>query len=258
MDNKHKKNFFIRFLINMALSAFLFSIFLCFTYAGMYFGIKFLIISITYFLSFTTAKKTLLILMAMLIVILCMIVYYERLLVNHKKEILFRRIRDEAIIPSRTKGNAGFDIYGLIPQDREENTIIIKPHTTELIPTGIKSVIPEGYYIQIHERGSSGSKGIKYSAGVIDSSYRGEWFMATTNTNDKPVIFYDSSNIWVNKFKRENPQYEDAIYYPLSKAIFQGVIHSTHNEFKTRIVSEQEFKKHNSSRGDGKLGSSGK
>lgn len=175
---------------------------------------------------------------------------------REKPTILFTKTRWGAHIPSREKGNAGFDIYGLAPHNGTgtRDCIILKPHETKLIPTGIASIIPEGYYIQIEERGSSGSKGIKYSAGVIDSNYRGEWFLATTNTNDKPVIFYNEC--W--KVNIDKPEYRDCILYPLSKAIFQGVIHSTHDYIGSKQISNHTFKKYKTTRGEGKLGSSGK
>ncbi len=179
--------------------------------------------------------------------------------ISSRQCIKFARTRDDAIIPTREKGNAGFDIYGVIPKETpESSTIIIEPHTTVLIPTGIRSIIPDDYYIQIHERGSTGSKGIKYSAGVIDSSYRGEWFLATTNTNDKAVIFYEGNEHWLDIYKDSHPKYKDAIFYSLSKAIFQGVVHSTHNDLNVRVVPEITIDKSKTGRGNGKLGSSGK
>ncbi|WP_308698860.1 hypothetical protein [uncultured Thomasclavelia sp.] len=190
-----------------------------------------------------------------MIIVYLVISLIIRTIINYKKTtILFTRTKLGAKIPTREKGNAGFDIYGLIPTENNSHCIIVKPHETKLIPTGIASVIPEGYYIQIEERGSTGSEGIKYSAGVIDSSYRGEWFLATTNTNDKPVIFYDKS--WENNIDKH--EYRDCILYPLSNAIFQGVIHNTHDYIKTKQISNHTFKKYKTARGEGKLGSSGK
>lgn len=190
------------------------------------------------------------------VTIVAMIIYIiiSQIFGHKKPTILFTKTRKDAHIPSREKGNAGFDIYGVTPFNEHSNCIILKPHETKLIPTGIASVIPEGYYIQIQERGSSGSKGIKFSAGVIDSSYRGEWFLATTNTNDKPVIFYDK--YWEGNV--DKPEYRDCILYTLSKAIFQGVIHNTHDYIDSKFIGQSKFKKYKTARGEGKLGSSGK
>jgi len=167
--------------------------------------------------------------------------------------IYFAKVKENAIIPERKYWNAGIDIYACF----EQEYIIIQPHQTLLIPTGIASIIPVDYYIQIQERGSSGSKGIKYSAGVIDSSYRGEWFMATTNINDKPVLI---TKIDINNLEQNIKNIIENAYiiYPYEKAIFQGIVHSVHNELKSKTITYDEFKNFASERGSGKLGSSGK
>ena len=169
------------------------------------------------------------------------------------KNIYFAKVKENAVIPSKKKENAGFDIYPCF----DDEYLIIKQGETVLVPTGIASVIPEGYYIQIQERGSSGGKVIKYSAGVIDSGYRGEWFLATSNVNLRPVIILKKDIDDFDYLSRQIIQ-EGYIIYPYSKALFQGIIHSVHNEFDTRQISLDELKKFSSDRGEGKLGSSGK
>ena len=168
-------------------------------------------------------------------------------------KIYFAKVRPDAKIPTREVWNAGIDIYPCF----DEEYMIIPPHGTVLVPTGIASAIPVDYYIQIYERGSSGSKGIKYSAGVIDSSYRGEWFLAATNTNDKPVLITKLDLEKTDKTIRE--LIENAyIVYPYTKALFQGVVHSVHNELEREEISLDALKAIPSERGSGKLGSSGK
>lgn len=168
-------------------------------------------------------------------------------------KIYFAKIREDAIIPTREEYNAGLDIYPCF----DEEYMIIEPGETKLVPTGIASAIPINYYIQIHERGSSGSKGIKYSAGVIDSSYRGEWFLATTNANKKPILITkkdiealdeDIKHIIKNAY----------VIYPYNKALFQGVVHCVHNNLERTEIAYEDILKIPSKRGDGKLGSSGK
>ena len=105
-------------------------------------------------------------------------------------EIIFAKVKENAIIPSKEEENAGFDIYACW-DGVEKKDKIIKPHTTKLIPTGIACALPINYYFQVEERGSTGSKGIKKSAGVVDSGYRGEIFIAISNVNDKYLIFGD-------------------------------------------------------------------
>ncbi len=169
------------------------------------------------------------------------------------EKIYFAKIREDAIIPTREIYNAGLDIYPCF----EEDYIIIQPNETKLIPTGIASAIPTNFYIQIHERGSSGSKGIKYSAGVIDSSYRGEWFLATTNTNNKPLLI---TKIEIDKLDKNLKSIinECLIVYPYKKALFQGVVHSVHNEIEREEIPFEKLSNIPSERGEGKLGSSGK
>ncbi|MBR6401691.1 MAG: dUTP pyrophosphatase [Firmicutes bacterium] len=168
-------------------------------------------------------------------------------------KIYFAKVRPDAKIPTREIWNAGVDIYPCF----EQTNMVIPPHSTVLVPTGIASAIPADYYIQIYERGSSGSKGIKYSAGVIDSSYRGEWFLAATNTNDKPVLITKLDLEKTDEAIRE--LIEDAyIVYPYTKALFQGVVHSVHNELEREEIPYDVLKAVPSERGAGKLGSSGK
>lgn len=192
-------------------------------------------------------------------------------------ELLFAKVRPEAIIPTKEKENAGYDIYACF----EGDYMIIPPHSTKLISTGIASCVSDNYYLQVHERGSTGSKGMKYSAGVIDSSYRGEIFIALTNTNDVDIIISKHSREELIEFysdddRRKNGTYlldddrkvylEDysesnnktCIIYPYTKAIAQLIIHRVHNELEAKEIPYDELKEIPSKRGTGSLGSSGK
>lgn len=169
------------------------------------------------------------------------------------KKIYFAKVRDDAKIPTKKTSNAGYDIYPCF----DEDYIIINSGETKLIPTGIASACDENYYFQIQERGSTGSKGIKYSAGVIDSSYRGEWFLATTNVNNKPVVI---TKLDIDKLDNlaKNMINEGFIVYPYSKALFQAIVHCVHNEMEVNEILFENLKNIDSDRGAGKLGSSGK
>ncbi|MCD8090986.1 MAG: dUTP pyrophosphatase [Clostridiales bacterium] len=169
------------------------------------------------------------------------------------ENIYFAKIKPEAKIPDKTPYNAGLDIYPCFDCDY----FLIKPGETRLVPTGIASAIPENYYIQVEERGSSGSKGIKYSAGVIDSSYRGEWFLATTNTNNKSFII-SKINLEALPASVKALIEDNFIIYPYEKALFQGVIHCVHNELGREEISIEDLRRIPSERGEGRLGSSGK
>ena len=97
--------------------------------------------------------------------------------------VKFARVRPTAVIPTKRDEDAGFDIYA----DFEDDFIIIDPHTTTLIPTGIASACDADYCFILKERGSTGSKGIAQRCGVIDSGYRNEWFVPITNTTNKKI-----------------------------------------------------------------------
>jgi len=85
-------------------------------------------------------------------------------------DLLFAKVKPNAIIPTKKEENAGYDIYACF--DENTHYLVIPPQETILVPTGIASAMNNNYYLQVEERGSTGSKGIKKSAGVIDSSYR--------------------------------------------------------------------------------------
>lgn len=195
-------------------------------------------------------------------------------------DLIFAKVKSNAIIPTKDDENAGYDIYACF----DEDYIVIPPHSTKLIPTGIASAMTNKYYLQVHERGSTGSKGIKYGAGVVDSSYRGEIFVCLTNVNSMEVIISKlsleelidkygraeddrdlGSFIYLDYGKGEfdhaylvDPEDEfTAIIYPYEKAIAQLIVHEV-PKMNTREISYEELKTIPSKRGDGALGSSGK
>ena len=162
-------------------------------------------------------------------------------------EILFAAVdkTKDYKIPTKDDGNAGFDVYASF----EEDFVVINPHETKLINTNIAYAIPKNYYFQVEERGSTGSRGIKKSAGVLDQSYNGSIFVAITNCNNKPLL--------ITKEEDTSALEEDYIVYPYKKAIAQIVLHKV-DEFTAREVDYSEILAIPTERGDGKLGSSGK
>ena len=143
--------------------------------------------------------------------------------------VKFKKLNFAAIRPTKRDCDAGYDIYG-IPSVSEETLgfYSFQPGEVVMIPTGIATAIPEGYVAIVKERGSTGSKGLAVRCGVIDSGYRGEWFIAIQNTTEK------------------------SINYPVEKAIAQVVF------VKAETVCFEDDELDESERGDGKLGSSGK
>jgi len=164
---------------------------------------------------------------------------------NFRDKIYFAKVKPNAIIPSKKEEDAGYDIYACI----DEDNLVIEPFETKLIPTGIASAFSNDYVIAIRERGSSGIKGLKVSAGVIDSGFRNQWFVAIYNANAKPVV--------ITKEKDTTVLENDYIVYPQSKAIAQMLLLPV-PKVDVEEMPYDELLKIKSERGLGKLGSSGK
>jgi dUTP pyrophosphatase len=167
-----------------------------------------------------------------------------------ESEILFAAIKPGAIIPTKRDGDAGYDVYALL----DESYIVIAPHQTVIIPTGIVSAFPEGYVALLQERGSTGTKGIGQRAGVIDSSYRGEWMVPITNHS--PVPLYLTKPEADIQLDVDNRRPSPVIYYT-NKAISQAVFLPIAKLHARETIPEEVYAVV-SERKDGRLGSSGK
>lgn len=99
-------------------------------------------------------------------------------------EVRFKRLRENATVPMRgSKDAAGWDLYACINEP-----IVIEPHTTAKIPTGIATELPSGTFGGVVARSGLATKyGIRVCQGlaVIDSDYRGEWFVPLHNDTDE-------------------------------------------------------------------------
>lgn len=158
--------------------------------------------------------------------------------------VLFARVRPDAKIPSKKAGDGCYDVYACFDKDYIE----IKPGEIKLVPTGIASSLKNKYRFSVRERGSTGTKGMAVRAGQIDASYRGEWFIAIQNLNDKPLVI------------AKHPEYfdeNDVIVYPYDRAIAQVALEIV-PLIDVKVVPYEQLQKIPSHRGAGKLGSSGK
>ncbi len=160
--------------------------------------------------------------------------------------IYFAKVRDNAIIPSKRLEDGAFDIYACFEEDYK----VIQPHETLLISTGLASAFSTDYVAILKERGSTGTKGMGQRAGVVDSGYRGEWFVPVTNHNNKPLVIMKESY-------KDQESFKDAIIYPYEKAISQCIMVRVPQLSITEIGYE-DLLKFESERGVGRLGSSGK
>lgn len=95
------------------------------------------------------------------------------------------KLTDKAQLPTYGSDKAaGADLYAFLPT----NDIIIEPGQTVKVSVGIKTAIPDGYVGLIFARSGLATKEDLAPAnkvGVIDSDYRGEWFIALHNHSMK-------------------------------------------------------------------------
>jgi len=118
---------------------------------------------------------------------------------NHHNYFLFTKIRNVKT-PSRAHfDDAGIDLFlpeideqfiedfkKLNPYNYriEKDEIIIFPHSSVKIPSGLKVVVPKGYALLVCNRSGLASRtGLIFGAHVIDSSYRGEVIINLINTS---------------------------------------------------------------------------
>lgn len=99
-------------------------------------------------------------------------------------DIKINKVGADAILPTYgSEDSAGADLYAYIP-DEIQDYVDIQPHTTTKISVGIRTEIPKGYVGLIFPRSSVATKQDLAPANkvcVIDSDYRGEWFIPLHN-----------------------------------------------------------------------------
>ena len=88
-------------------------------------------------------------------------------------KVLIRKLSPEVKLPSyKSPGASGMDLMAFI-----KSSIIIKPQTSCLIPTGFSVAFSKDYEIQIRPRSglaANNNISILNTPGTIDSDYRGE------------------------------------------------------------------------------------
>jgi dUTP pyrophosphatase len=105
-----------------------------------------------------------------------------------------KKLNEKAVVPTYGSAYAaGADLYAC-----EGGDVIIAPHETKLIHTGIAMEIPEGLVGLIYARSGLASKrGLAPAnkVGVIDSDYRGEIMVALHNHGEVPQTVADGERI---------------------------------------------------------------
>ena len=109
-------------------------------------------------------------------------------------KILIKKTNKEVIIPKyKTVGSSGVDLSAFL--DKE---VVIKPNSSDLIPTGLQVAIPEEFEIQIRPRSGLAAKesiGVLNSPGTIDSDYRGELKIILFNHGKEDFIINNGDRI---------------------------------------------------------------
>jgi dUTPase len=169
--------------------------------------------------------------------------------------VLFAKVRDTAIIPSKRHEDAGYDVY----TDFEGDQLRLVAGESNMIPTGIaSSLLPKYFFNLKHERGSTAKWGMSVLAGLVDSGYRGEWFVNIVPTKFDVIISKIYPFPIVNgKKKAVLDRTLGVVYYPADQAIAQATLDIVPNVRVKEITLEQ-LQAIPSERGEGKVGSSNK
>ena len=110
-------------------------------------------------------------------------------------KLTFKKINENAVIPARaTSGSAGLDISACL-----DEPVTLAPGEIKMIPTGL-TAMPDSDDIAllIYPRsGLSTRYGVSLAncVGVVDSDYRGAWFIPLINHGTKPFTVENGMKI---------------------------------------------------------------
>ena len=100
--------------------------------------------------------------------------------------VQIKKLRENAVLPARGSAfAAGYDLCACLEGDE---TVIIPPHHTVKIGTGLAFALPDGTFGAVFARSGLASKQDLRPAncvGVVDSDYRGECFVALHNDSNE-------------------------------------------------------------------------
>jgi dUTP pyrophosphatase len=138
-------------------------------------------------------------------------------------EVKIKRLKPEAVLPTYAHpGDVGMDLYSL--EDCE-----LLPGERYIFWIGFALEFPEGYAAIVKDKGSLPAKwGLHTTGGVFDAGYRGEYCVQLINLGKEPAKIVKKQKI------------AQLIIYPVAIAELKEV-----NELS------------NSSRGEGRMGSTG-
>lgn len=101
-------------------------------------------------------------------------------------KLRFKKLSEKAVIPSRaTPGSAGMDICACL-----DEAVVLAPGEIKMIPTGLTADTDcTDVAMLIYPRSGLSTKfGVSLAncVGVVDSDYRGEWFIPLINHGKSP------------------------------------------------------------------------
>jgi dUTP pyrophosphatase len=101
-------------------------------------------------------------------------------------KLRFKKLSEKAVIPSRaTPGSAGMDICACL-----DEAVVLAPGEIKMIPTGLTADTDcTDVAMLIYPRSGLSTKfGVSLAncVGVVDSDYRGEWFIPLINHGKAP------------------------------------------------------------------------
>lgn len=108
--------------------------------------------------------------------------------------VKFKKLRDDVELPLRaTDGSAGYDICANLEED-----ITIYPNEMAKIPTGFATSFRKDYVALIYSRSGLATKNglvVCQGTAVIDSDYRGEWFIPIYNQSNQSQLIRSGDRI---------------------------------------------------------------
>lgn len=119
-------------------------------------------------------------------------------MINSLKIKVFK-IRQNAKIPQKSySGDAGYDLFYCPIENTIDSDIIINPHQSVIIPTGIKLFFADypDYMIEIKNRsGNAAKKQLIVGSCIIDSGYTGEILVNLHNIGEKSQLIVSNDKI---------------------------------------------------------------
>lgn len=122
---------------------------------------------------------------------------------ENTEKLRVKKLNQDVRIPEKSHaGDACFDFF------QPENDAVPARAVGYKVPLGIAVEVPEGFYLEILLRSSTGLKTplrLSNSCGVVDAGYRGEICLILDNLSDSPVFIDKGSRLSQGMLKQIVP-----------------------------------------------------